>query len=338
MDKRYYILFLIISLVAFTNRVAAQYSDIVCAGSVRIYKTTGNPGSTYQWAIDGGGSITNVYGDSIEVVWGNKAGTYTIQVVETSTFACKGVPVNAIVKVSAPPSIDLGNNISICEGKSVTLNAGYGFTFYQWNNGNNVQQIEVDKSGKYKIVATDADGCSVYDSVDVAVVSAPKVDIGHDTTLCPGELLRLEAGPNTGDLQYLWSDGSTNNYITVTTDYFPGISVKVTDAIGCYATDSIKLLPCDIGNYFKDIQNTITPNGDGKNDTWIVPLLDSYPNAQVQIYDKWGQILFQSNHGLPHGGWDGTYNGKPLPMDSYYYVIDLKVNGYVFSGIISIIR
>ena len=338
MSKIYHIFFFLVTLMVSIMEVDAQFADVVCAGSVRMYKITGNPGSTFQWTIDGGGSITNTYNDSIEVTWGDKAGIYNIQVVQTSKFGCKGAPVMAAIKLSAPPAVTLGNNIKICEGQTATLDAGTGFTFYNWNDGSTHQTLITNKPGKYKVVAIDADGCSMTDSVYVSVAPSPKVNLGRDTSLCDGETLELIAGPDVDTLQYLWSDKSNSYHKLASAQDFPMVSVTVTNPSGCTASDSLVILPCDIRKYFANIQNTITPNGDGKNDTWRIPLLDKYPDTRIQIYDRWGRIVFQSEHGLPAEGWDGTSNGRPLPMDSYQYIIDLKVDVIQTTGIITIVR
>ncbi|HEY4787121.1 MAG TPA: gliding motility-associated C-terminal domain-containing protein [Bacteroidales bacterium] len=339
MNKRYYILLsFFFALIVSIGKVDAQYADVVCAGDVRVYKTTGNAGSTFQWTIDGGGTITQPYGDSIEVTWGNKPGIYNIQVVQTSKYGCKGAPLVAAVKLSVPGEINLGNDMKLCEGQTITLDAGADFTNYNWSNGSTNRQVIANKAGMYKIIATDANGCAVADSISIEMAATPRVNLGRDTSLCDGETLELTAGPFTDTLTYLWSDKSTGYNKLATASDFPMVSVTVTNQNGCSASDTIIILPCDIRKYFSNAQNTITPNGDGKNDTWIIPLLDNYPNTRVQIYDRWGRIVFQSEHGLPPGGWDGTSNGRPLPMDSYQYIIDLKVNGIKATGIITIIR
>jgi gliding motility-associated-like protein len=81
------------------------------------------------------------------------------------------------------------------------------------------------------------------------------------------------------------------------------------------------------------IPNTFTPNGDGVNDVWNIGDLQFYPNCTVDIYTRWGRQLFQSRgYGQ---AWDGTYNGQPLPVGTYYYVIGLndgtatRLSGYV---------
>jgi gliding motility-associated-like protein len=154
---------------------------------------------------------------------------------------------------------------------------------------------------------------------------------------CGDEWARLDAG--TDGVKYDWSDNSTDRTNIISAKDIPyALTVLVTNIYGCTASDTIKIMPCDYSKLMREIPNTITPNGDGKNDTWQVWFLVYFPNAKVQIYDRWGQNVYQSNHGLPENGWDGTSNGRKLPMDSYFYTIDLKNGHSPLSGTISIIR
>ncbi len=81
--------------------------------------------------------------------------------------------------------------------------------------------------------------------------------------------------------------------------------------------------------------NAITPNGDGENDTWELEDIEAFPNATVYIYDAAGQAVYKSKEG--YTPWDGTYNGRPLPMGTYFYIIDLKDGKNVYKGTITII-
>ena len=87
------------------------------------------------------------------------------------------------------------------------------------------------------------------------------------------------------------------------------------------------------------IPNGISPNNDGKNDTWILAFKDDFPNLEVSVYNRWGDLLFYDNAGYGTE-WDGTYNDKPLPVGSYYYVIDLHNELYPdpYTGPITIMR
>ncbi|MDF2432967.1 MAG: hypothetical protein JWP44_2598 [Mucilaginibacter sp.] len=84
------------------------------------------------------------------------------------------------------------------------------------------------------------------------------------------------------------------------------------------------------------VPSAFTPNGDGINDTWNIKYLESYPNCLVEIYNRYGEKVYSSNgYGIP---WDGTHKGASLPVGTYYYIIDLKVNSKVLSGYVAIIR
>ena len=84
------------------------------------------------------------------------------------------------------------------------------------------------------------------------------------------------------------------------------------------------------------IPNGFSPNGDGINDTWKIKYLDSYPGATVDVYNRYGQPVFHS-YGYSTE-WDGSTNGKPLPIGTYYYVINPKNGKPIFSGSVTIIR
>jgi large repetitive protein len=85
-----------------------------------------------------------------------------------------------------------------------------------------------------------------------------------------------------------------------------------------------------------DATNILTPNGDGKNDYWLVKDIQSYPQNTVNVFDKAGRVVF-SKHGYKNE-WDGTLNGSPLAEGTYYFVVDLGPNLRKFKGYISILR
>jgi gliding motility-associated-like protein len=108
----------------------------------------------------------------------------------------------------------------------------------------------------------------------------------------------------------------------------------------CYERDTVWLVirrPIDVP------YDVFTPNNDGKNDFWVIPFAEQYPDLEVFIFNRWGQQVFYSN---PYGGdqfhmWDGTSqkNGKELPIGSYYYII--KINDgeqEPITGTVTIIR
>jgi gliding motility-associated-like protein len=69
-----------------------------------------------------------------------------------------------------------------------------------------------------------------------------------------------------------------------------------------------------------DYPHFFTPNGDGINDTWNINGLSNQPEAKIHIFDRHGKLLKQvSSKGI---GWDGTYNGQPLPATDYWFTVD----------------
>jgi len=84
------------------------------------------------------------------------------------------------------------------------------------------------------------------------------------------------------------------------------------------------------------IPNTFTPNGDGINDTWVINYIEYYPNATVNIFNRYGEkILTSIGYGVP---WDGTYKGVNVPAGTYYYIIDTKSGNKPLSGWVAVIR
>ena len=88
------------------------------------------------------------------------------------------------------------------------------------------------------------------------------------------------------------------------------------------------------------IPNVITVNGDGANDTWFIENIENFPDVEVLIYNRWGNLVWKSN-GYDKQ-WDGTNyrNGEVLPDGTYFYIIDLhsvKVKNS-YSGWVQIIK
>lgn len=109
-------------------------------------------------------------------------------------------------------------------------------------------------------------------------------------------------------------------------------TLTVTARGGCSRSDDVfvKLLK------FPKIPNTFTPNNDGINDTWRIDYLNTYPDNRVQVFTRTGQLVFESRgYNTP---WDGTIKGKPLPFDTYYYIIEPGNGRDPLTGYVTIIK
>jgi len=109
-------------------------------------------------------------------------------------------------------------------------------------------------------------------------------------------------------------------------------TLTVTSDQGCKKSDNVfvKVLKAPL------IPNIFSPNGDGIHDRWEIAFLESYPGCTVDIYNRYGQLVFHSvGYSKP---WDGTVNGKPVPLGTYYYVVNPKNGRQQYSGYVDVIR
>ena len=84
------------------------------------------------------------------------------------------------------------------------------------------------------------------------------------------------------------------------------------------------------------VPNVFSPNGDGINDQWVIQFLDSYPGCTVEIFNRYGQKVYQSTgYSKP---WDGMINGNPLPIGTYYWIINPKNGRKQMNGSVTILR
>jgi gliding motility-associated-like protein len=115
---------------------------------------------------------------------------------------------------------------------------------------------------------------------------------------------------------------TTTYKLTVTSNYGCGTD---TDAVIVKVIDSL-LIP-----------TAFTPNNDGLNDTWEIITFRKYPDATVEVYNRWGQRVYSST-GSNYEPWDGKFAGQPALQSSYVYFIRLKKNSEIVKGILNIIR
>jgi gliding motility-associated-like protein len=84
------------------------------------------------------------------------------------------------------------------------------------------------------------------------------------------------------------------------------------------------------------VPNAFSPNGDGINDVWVLEFLETYANCRVEIFDRYGTKLFSSiGYNRP---WDGTFKGSPVPVATYYYIIDKRDGEAPLSGYVVVLR
>jgi gliding motility-associated-like protein len=228
----------------------------------------------------------------------------------------------------APQPIVIGSG-NYCEGDFLELSAqipsGMDIS-YQWqgpkginHSGNSLTlgYLSLDHSGAYTLIAVDDLGCKSFIDFDVIVNPLPEVSLITGEKECMDGPVWLE--PGVWYASYKWQDGSTQTSFLATKEgeYW----VEVTDENGCSNVASVTLKPCELEFL---IPNAFTPNGDGLNDVFLPVYVEvNLPRYTLLIFNRWGQLLFESNQ--ISIGWDGTINGKPAPTDVYTYVITYEL-------------
>ncbi|HVI45061.1 MAG TPA: Ig-like domain-containing protein [Chitinophaga sp.] len=106
------------------------------------------------------------------------------------------------------------------------------------------------------------------------------------------------------------------------------------NAAGCTAVAKVTITVME--DFKVDATNLLTPNGDGRNDKWVIRNIDSYPDNEVRIFDRSGRLIYQRRN--YNNEWDGTLNGHPLAEGTYYYTLTVSGSSKVWKGYITIIR
>lgn len=299
------------------NTVADGAIDVTTTGGIIPYK--------YQWS--GASSATTQ--DLLNIL----SGTYIITVSDSNNC----IAIDTVVLTSKQfVSANAGNDTTLCEAGMITLDAiksinGINYQWFQLPSNNNVGNT-IALSVKppigtttYYVMVDNGIGCIDKDTVVVATNALPHADAGIDASIYIGKNVTIGGNPTTttGGSTWLWTpsigldDPTKTNPIAspvVTTAYV----VTITSAQGCVNTDTVivKINPAI------KIPSGITPNKDGVNDEWIIEGIELFPNCVVEVYNRWGELLFQSKGYEKQ--WQGTFNGKPLPVGTYYYIIDLR--------------
>jgi gliding motility-associated-like protein len=200
--------------------------------------------------------------------------------------------------------------------------------------------IDLSRSlqGHYTITYTYQDGSIESKTTTIITINAlPAVTITNSTgtVISKGQTTALTA---TGGISYAWiGPDIMSGQNTATIHIKPSVTATytaiVTNSSGCSEAMDVIIEVTEIRALLPN--NVITPNGDGKNDTWIIRNIEQYPGNKVSVYDRAGRLVY-SKTGYANN-WDGTWNGKQLNEDAYIYVIDMGNGLGIIRGTISII-
>lgn len=280
--------------------------DVAFCDSGSVLLDAGEVYVNYQWS-------PGVSTDQYAIV--DLPGTYSVTV--TDQFDCVSTDDINVNSQGLQPLDFLPAVFEYCEDGDGLIDAGDQWEYYDWSNGSEDQYLIVDAPATYDIIVTDSVGCRFEDQIEVQEIDVPVLDLGPNQDICPDEVITLDAGG--GFDSYSWSTGGNGQTIDISE-----ADVYTVTAIyqGCVREDNVRVGDLCPGRVF--IPNVFTPNGDNLNDFFEVTYVN-VDELTVQIYDRWGQLLFTSND--KNFRWDGTLNGNQVPEGVYYYHMT-----YVLSG------
>lgn len=269
----------------------------------------------------------------------NHQSTYTYTVIAYNEFCKDQKEYTVKVNVDEPLSGEIAGPISICEGASAQLDASsFQASQYTWSvNGESRSSSATinDKPSQSTVYDLEMSRgtCQAKEHYTLEVTSLPEIASVDSVGIRDRNIITVP-GKGTGAFRY-WVD---NEESSSTTSLFEDLKFNnhiayVQDERGCKSSLPFVVMapPIIIDPWF-------SPNGDGIKDTWVVKnLTEIYPNAVVQIFDRYGKLLIEFL-GDKADGWDGTYNGQAMPSTDYWYLIDIEEISRQYKGHFTLIR
>jgi gliding motility-associated-like protein len=310
-------------------------------GSIQISPTTGLAPFVYSW--QGPEGFTKTTKDISDL----KSGRYILLITDNNLCTARDtidMTEPGRLSMIITPSVSISSDYNInCVGEktgSVTVEAANnaGLVDYLWADGEIGNIRSGLLAGTYKIIITDSNNCQADSTITLTEPDSIRLTFEISQPFCTdmpnGQiLLTVTGGSVTTGYTYAWSDNSTGQNITNAVSGLYGVTV--TDQNGCSVKDSVNIHP--LNEICLVIPNAISPNGDLINDEWNIGLKDLYPQIEVKIFNRWGELIWKSDKGYPKP-WDGRSNGTILPIDSYHYIIDLHNGSKPIIGHVTIVR
>ncbi len=310
-------------------------------GSVTINLTGDLAQYRFEWTGPDG------FTSSEKDVSGLKAGQYTLSITDLNN--CSSIqtftltePKRLSMTIEKSVSLDGRYNINCAGATTGTIDISpvnnAGSVTYLWDDGiwgfSRVNLL----AGKYRVILTDSNNCTADSTMTLTEPDSLKLRFDVIKPFCPDQSdgsinLSVTGGDPGPDYNYKWSNKSTDkNLVNISGGLY---TVTVTDQNGCSANDSIQ-----VKTTFEScltIPNAISPNGDLINDVLNIGNSEYYPRMEVTIINNWGQTVWKSEKGYPVP-WDGRSNGIKLPIDSYFYIINLHNGSKLIAGSVTIIK
>ncbi len=228
---------------------------------------------------------------------------------------CYGIQaVDLYVNSNSPPDFE-DAFVYLCDNLPKTVAIATTFSTYLWSNGDTDFTTALTSPATYTVTVTNSDGCAATKTFTVVGFNKPTItSVAVDDFQGDNNTVFINV---TGVGNYEYSLDSVNFQ---STPYFTNVRpgeyrVHVRDAEHGCGEDFYNIKVLNYPTYF-------TPNDDGYHDSWKIKNLDSQPNANIRIFDRYGKLLYEFNPAQK--GWDGTFNGSQLPSNDYWFILELE--------------
>ncbi|MFO7879580.1 MAG: gliding motility-associated C-terminal domain-containing protein, partial [Bacteroidales bacterium] len=271
------------------------------------------------------------------------AGWYYVDV--SDLHGCEVIDSVYIGQPDSPLKLDVEKQDITCYGYrdgrlAAGVEGGTAPYHYEWNadgatsDDNSINDLP---EGFYQLTVHDENACRIDTSLMITQPAPIEVDYFSNNPSCIGNndgYIELEVNGGTEPYTYFWENATAS--LPYFDDLYEGnYDILVTDAHGCeYDLETIALM--DVPEECLRIPDAFTPNGDDNNDTWIIENLHLFRNYHVQVFNRWGQVLYEAQPG--EEPWDGTTtDGKKVPTGSYIYIINLNNGSKPKSGVVTVV-
>jgi len=267
-------------------------------------------------------------------------GTYNVSVIGLSTDGCLDTagPTPIVIHEIPDPTISSNTGaFAFCEGDTIVMSAASvaGYT-YDWGRGFDAKNDTLaTTAGTYTVTVTSGFGCSDSQKQEVIVYTRPTANAGTDVTISKGYSTVLNG---SGGTFYEWFGDALDDNLKAQPTATPLIDEQyelvVTDDNGCLDTATVMVFVNE--DYTLEPSDIFTPNGDGINDVWVIENINTYPDCEVIITNRWQQIIYSST--AYANDWNGkSSDGKELTTGAYNYLIKCG-NNKAYTGTVNIIR
>ncbi|MBS1652177.1 MAG: gliding motility-associated C-terminal domain-containing protein [Bacteroidetes bacterium] len=356
--------------IDFQDKPTANFSvSPVCLNEISNFNnlsinTSGLGGITgSQWAFgDGGILIQSTPPFNTAAHTYTTPGTFPVQLIVKNQYNCYDT-INRTALVNVLPVANFSvsrvcsgsaQEIIFTDNSSVSAPSTIPSNGYYWDFGGYGTSHAKDTSiifpsqGGYNIThsVTSNNGCTSYITKTVNITPPPLAKFIYNVpsfTTIVSNVAFIDSSRSAVSWSWNFGNGQTDIVPNPVTTYSQNgtytVSLMISDQYGCTSTYTLLLKISNVaGEISKLIPNFITPNNDGKNDFWRLDFINVfYPNANIEIYNRWGDKLYESI-GYSNA-WDGSYKGAPLPLGVYFYVIKLNdKENTLFKGTITLLK